>query len=207
MKSDVVDYEKRLADDLTWAYGEAGMFFDQHGAIHATIVAITRKLDELGIPYAVVGGMAMFAHGYRRFTEDVDLLIPPEGLARLHESVDGLGYVPAFPGSRNLRDAATGVRIEFLLSGEFPGDGKPKPVAFPHPAANCIERDGVRYLNIEKLVELKLASGLSSPGRLRDLADVQELIRALRLPFDLPLDPSVLPEYQRLWRSIEETPS
>ncbi len=36
----------------------------------------------------------------------------------------------AFPGAtRKFKDAQTGVEIEILTSGSFPGDGKPKPVA------------------------------------------------------------------------------
>ena len=114
-----------------------------------------------------------------------------EGLQRIHESMEGLGYLPPFAGSKHLRDAESGVRIEFLVAGDYPGDGKPKPVAFPDPAAVGVERDGVRYLSLPKLIELKLASGLTNPLRLKDIADVQELIRLLKLPADIAgqLDP------------------
>ena len=54
-------------------------------------------------------------------------------LSAIHAKLEGLGYVPPFSGSKNLRDTEHGVRIEFLIAGEFPGDGKPKPVAFPEP--------------------------------------------------------------------------
>ena len=145
---------------------------------------IAQRLRELNVPYAVAGGMAMFFHGFRRFTEDVDILVTREGLERLHQKLEGLGYVPLFPGSKNLRDAESGVRIEFLVTGDYPGDGKPKPVAFPDPEQAGVERDGIRWLNLPALVELKLASGMTAPGRLKDLADVQELIRLLRLPAD-----------------------
>jgi len=33
------------------------------------------------------------------------------------------------------------VRIEFLVSGQYPGDGKPKPVAFPDPADVAVKID------------------------------------------------------------------
>ncbi|HMO25596.1 MAG TPA: hypothetical protein PKB10_04950 [Tepidisphaeraceae bacterium] len=95
--------------------------------------------------------------------------------------MDGLGYLPPFAGSKHLRDTETGVRIEFLVTGGYPGDGKPKPVAFPDPADVAVEIDGARVLSIEKIVELKLASGMTNPGRLKDLADVQELIRFANL--------------------------
>ena len=74
-------------------------------------------------------------HGFRRFTEDVDILVTRDGLKAIHAHLEGLGYVPPFTGSKNLRDTEHGVRIEFLIAGEFPGDGKPKPVAFPGPRA------------------------------------------------------------------------
>ena len=48
-------------------------------------------------------------------------------------------------------------------SGGFPGDGKPKPVAFPDPAGASVDIGGIRYLSLEKLVELKLASGMTNP--------------------------------------------
>jgi hypothetical protein len=162
-------------------------------------------LSELNIPYAVAGGMAMFFHGFRRFTEDVDILVTREGLDRLHQELEGLGYVPVFPGGKNLRDADSGVRIEFLVTGDYPGDGRPKPVAFPDPEQAAIERDGIRCLNLPTLVELKLASGMTAPARLKDLADVQELIRLLRLPADFAdqLQPFVREKYTELWQTMQ----
>jgi hypothetical protein len=57
-------------------------------------------------------------------------------------------------------------------------------------------------------VELKLASGLSAPHRLQDLADVQNLISKTSLPLELAerLDPSVRDEYRRLWKIAEAAP-
>jgi hypothetical protein len=63
----------------------------------------------------------------------------------------------------------------------------------------------VRFITLEKLVELKLASGMTAPHRLRDLADVQDLIIALDLPLELEekLDASVRAEYRRLWQAAQ----
>ena len=115
--------------------------------------------------------------------------------------------MPLFSGSRHLRDADSGVRIEFLVTGDFPGDGKPKPVSFPNPNQASVEKDGVRWLSLERLIELKIASGMTSPGRLRDLADVQELIRILRLPSDFAeqLNPFVRDQYAQLWSSVQHS--
>jgi hypothetical protein len=161
---------------------------------------IAARLNELEIPYAVVGGMALFQHGYRRFTEDVDILVTLEGLEKIHESLDGLGYVRPFSKSKNLRDTEAGVRIEFLIAGQYPGDGLPKPVVFPDPSDAAVNLDGVRVLKLEKLIELKLASGMSSPHRLRDLADVQEFAKYVKLSPDFAqrLNPYVRDKFTEL---------
>jgi hypothetical protein len=149
--------------------------------------------------------MALVAHGYARTTVDVDVLVTQNGLDTAHQALDGLGYVPPFPGSKNLRDTQTGVAIEFLVSGQYPGDGKAKPVVFPEPSAVAVEIDGIRFVALPKLIELKLASGMTNPGRLRDLADVQELIRVLKLPPDYAeqLDPYVRAKYAELWAGLQ----
>ena len=190
------------------AIAEAGRFFMKTDPVHETLRNITSRLDALSIPYAVVGGMALVAHGYDRTTVDVDLLLTPQGLDAARENLEGLGYVSAFAGSKNLRDTSTGVRIEFLITGQFPGDGKPKPVAFPDPASSSIELDGIRYLRLPTLVELKLASGMSAAHRLKDLADVQELIKALQLPreFGDGLNPYVREKFTELWEAVHNSP-
>ena len=180
---------------------EGSRFFQGTSETHLTLKRIARKLGELGIDYVVVGGMAMFQHGYRRFTEDVDLLVTREGLKEIHQKLEGLGYLRPFQGSKSLRDTEHGVKIDFLLAGEFPGDGKPKPIAFPTPASVADEIDGIRYVNLQALIELKLASGMTSSERMKDLADVVELIKALDLPaaFAGRLNPYVQDKYKRLW--------
>ena len=52
------------------------------------------------------------------------------------------------------------------------------------PRDVAIEEDGVFYLRLPALVELKLASGMTGADRMKDLADVQELIKLLSLPED-----------------------
>lgn len=205
----MVIYEELLDRNLDWALREGSMHFEKDSAVHKTLRRIADRLEQLGIPYAIAGGMAMFFHGYRRFTEDVDILVTAEGLNRIHEELEGRGYLPPFSRSRNLRDTELGVRIEFLVAGQYPGDGKPKPVAFPDPAEAAVEIEGVRIVSLPKLIELKLASGITNPRRARDLADVQELIDRLKLPDDLAdvLDPTVREKYRELWQIVRDYPS
>ena len=131
----------------------------------------------------------------------MNILVTKDGLRRIHNELEGLDYFPPYAKSKHLRDTEFGVRIEFLTTGEYPGDGKEKPVAFPDPAAASFISDGVHYLKLPTLVELKLASGMTNAGRLKDLSDVLELIKILSLPenFTDQLNPFVRTKYLELW--------
>jgi hypothetical protein len=181
-------------------------FFMGEGPVHQTLRELARRLDEQGIAYAVIGAMAFFLHGYRRETVDVDLLLTREGLARFKETLIGLGYVPAFTGAnKHFRDTRTGVSVDIITAGEYPGDGKPKSVAFPDPKTASESKGGIRIIKLASLIELKLASGISAKARLKDLADVQEAIKELKLPRSLgdALDPYVSAAYHSLWDGVE----
>ena len=203
-------YELRLRHDFRWAMSESTRFFQGTSGLQQTLRELAKKLDALGIAYAVVGGMALLEHGYARMTEDVDLLVTRADLKKIHAGLEGLGYRREFAGSKNLRDTSTQVKIEFVLSGDFPGSGKPQPLAFPNPGEIEIsEHDGVKFIGLAPLIELKLASGMTGgPGRAKDLVDVQQLITLLRLPCDLAerLNEYVRPRYRSLWDELHAEP-
>jgi len=172
------------------------------GKVHKTLKQLARDLEQEGISYAFIGGMALNLWGYSRETVDVDVLLTAGGLEQFRNRFVGRGYVLGFPeASKTFRNVDTQVKIEVITAGEYPGDGKPKSVAFPDPATARQNRDGYWIVTLEKLIELKLASGLSAPHRMKDLVDVQELIGILQLPAELAeqLDESVRGEYRRLW--------
>src|SRR6266568_1530027 len=103
------------------AIEEASRFFMKQGPVHEALRRIAAKLKELKISYAVAGGIALVAHGYDRNTVDVNVLVTAEGLRAVTRALEGLGYVPRFVGSKQLRDVQESVRIEFLVSGQCPG--------------------------------------------------------------------------------------
>jgi hypothetical protein len=183
----------------------ARRFFMGEADVQRALERLARVLDDKGIPYAIVGALALNEWGYRRVTVGVDVLLTPDGFRTLKAEVLGLGYVETSPGSRGLRDTEAGVDIDVLLTGEYPGDGKPKPVAFPDPAEVAVRSRRVALLPLAKVIELKLASGISAPHRLKDLADVLELVRALSLPREMAdsLDASVRAKYDELWQAAQ----
>ncbi len=181
----------------------AGRFLLGRSDVHKALEKLVARLEGADIPYAIVGGMALNAAGYERVTADVDVLLTHAGLEAFKRQALGRGYLEKFPGSRGVRDAENSVDIDIVLTGDFPGDGLPKPVAFPDPAEVAVKGQSVALLPLPRLLELKLASGISAPHRLRDLADVLEVIRILDLPaeFEDELDPYVRAKFQELWQA------
>ena len=200
----MADFEQIISSP-TAAYEEGLAFFRGQGVLNRTLLRIVADLERNGIDYAVIGAIALNQHGYKRFTEDVDILLTKEGLRKFQEHLVGLGYRPEFPGAtRQFRMTAENVRVEVVTTGEYPGDGLPKPVVFPDPSENVEEIDGVRTITLEKLIELKLASGMTAADRLKDLADVQEIIKikGLGSEFAEKLDESVREKFRELQQAI-----
>jgi hypothetical protein len=99
--------------------------------VHDTLQRIARRLSELNVDFALAGGLAVGLRGHLRVTVDVDILLTARGLERFKAASLGGGYVEKFPGSRGVKDAQTGVNIDFLVSGGFPGDGCRNRCGFP----------------------------------------------------------------------------
>jgi len=149
------------------------MFFEGRDQVHHSMRRLVRKLEKANIPYALVGGLAVKAHGYRRTTNDVDVLLTPEGFTTFRKRFVPKDYDPVAGRRRRLVDRANGVTVDFLLTGQFPRDGRPGPIAFPDPSTTSETIEGIRILNLPALMVLKLAA-----RRHQDFADVVNLIRA-----------------------------
>lgn len=163
-------------------------------------------LEAEGVPYVVIGALALNEYGHKRVTVDVDLVMRAADLQSFKQRWLGRGYAERVPGTGKLLDTEFDVHIDVLSTGRFPGDDKPKPIAFPDPATTAIRGKPFALLPIEKWIELKLASGIVAAHRLKDLADVQELIRAAHLPISMAdaLDPWVRDKFLELWHAVDK---
>ncbi|MEZ4225346.1 MAG: hypothetical protein R3B13_30625 [Polyangiaceae bacterium] len=210
-----------LPEDSTWGAGwrsaaesaelsrnvdHCWRFFVGEADVQRAAQKIVAILEAENIPYAMIGALALNEYGYRRVTVDVDLVMREEDLQRFKARHLGRGYAERVPGTGKLVDTEFGVHVDVLSTGRYPGDGKPKPVAFPDPAAVAIRGAPFALLPIERWIELKLASGMVAAHRLKDLADVQELIRAAKLPKAMAdrLDPWVRDKFLQLWSAVEQ---
>jgi hypothetical protein len=60
---------------------------------------ILRALNDADVRYLIVGGLAVVAHGYVRFTQDIDLVIQleRENVLRAMNALTTIGYRPLIP--------------------------------------------------------------------------------------------------------------
>ncbi len=203
----MVTYTDRLNANLRWAFLEGSLHFERENSVHKAMERITHLLEPFGIPYVILGEMALFFHGVRRFSEEIDILVRREGLEKILHRSEDLGLVSSCFECHHVHDADSGVRINFFLAGDTPGTTPPQPVSFPDPVGAEVVIEGMRFISLPRLIELKLASGMAHPKRLHDLADVQWTIETLRLAEDFAsqLHPFVQEKYREVWK-IATTP-
>ncbi len=185
---------------------QADLFFMGKSPIHDTMQRMSSTLREMNIPFAIAGAMAANVYGHRRTTVDVDVLMRREDLQRFKEKWLGRGWIDVFEGSKGFRNTETNVKVDVLLTGDFPGDGLNKPVAFPDPESVAkLRDDGLPYLSLPTLIELKLASGMTAVHRPRDLDDVIQLIRINKLPIEYVehLNPYVRKKFNEMWHAAQ----
>src|SRR5690242_423436 len=80
--------------DLDRRLREIAMFFRKNDPVHQSLRRLAKRLERAGIPYAVMGAMAVNLHGARRTTDDVDVLLTPEGLQRFRNELLPKFYKP-----------------------------------------------------------------------------------------------------------------
>jgi hypothetical protein len=147
------------------------MFFEGKDALHQTMRRLVKRLEKAGVAYAIVGGMAVYAHGHERTTGDVDILLTSQGFVKFQELFVPKNYGPVPNRRRRFVDRKNQLTLDVLITGYFPGTGKPGPISYPDPEAVRERIKSVYYVDLVTLLQLKLAA-----RRHQDFADVVSLI-------------------------------
>ena len=178
-----------------------GRFFMGQSEAQLALYRLTAILEAEGLPYAIIGAFALNEYGHRRVTVDVDLVMREQDLQTFKSRHLGKGYAER-AGTGKLIDTEHGVNVDVPSTGRFPGDDKPKPIAFPDPAITAVRGERFALLPMARFIELKLASGMVAAHRGKDLVDVQELIRSAALPRETvgELHPWVQEKFLELWQ-------
>ena len=156
-----------------------------------------------GIEHAVVGGVAVCLHGYRRNTIDLDLLVRSTDSANLKATLEA-GGIPWDSENREFR-SPSGIPVLLLFAGEREGRGI--DAVFPDPA-DCdavTSIEGLPVLNLAQLIQAKIACGLGDMRRThKDFADVVELIQIHQLDgsFTRHLSKSVRKGFRKLLKHV-----
>lgn len=201
----------RLSPEAEARFVEAsaycGRFFMGEADAQRALYRLTTILEAEDLPYAIIGAFALNEYGHRRVTVDVDLVMRDEHLSEFKRRHLGNGYEERVPGTGKLRDSVHNVNIDVLSTGRFPGDDKPKPIAFPDPATVALRGKQFALLPMPRYIELKLASGMVAPHRGKDLVDVQELIKSAGLPRSVAdeLHPWVRNKFLEIWQLAQAT--
>lgn len=161
-------------------------------------------LDAAGLPHALVGGVAVLLHGYRRNTVDVDVLIRSQDAGVAKQTLERASF--SCDSEQCEFRGAEGIPVQFLLSHESASDDATYGVRLPDPADadSVVVIDGLPAVSLARLIEIKLACGLGNLRRThRDFADVVELIVVHQLggEFARFLHKSVRPTFRKLVRN------
>lgn len=168
--------------------------------LEQTVRAAVTALADREIPHLVAGGLAVQEHGYHRVTLDVDLVVPDILEALEFLTADLSGPFVRIPGCEDrVRDQRNGVFVDLLPAGKVLRRGCQVP--FPEPTEVSEEP---RFVSLEQLISLKLDSWSNNPTRrLKDKADVVELIQVRHLSRDLNVADAVRQHYVEAWDGLQ----
>jgi hypothetical protein len=157
-----------------------------------SVEAIVRTLNGAQVQYLIVGGLAVNAHGYERFTNDVDLVIglEPDNIIRGLRSLLAIGYhlrIPVTPEQfadpalreqwrrdKNMTvlplwsDEHRRTPIDIFVYEPFDFAGEQARALRLPLAADAV----APIVGLESLLALKRAA-----GRLQDLTDIEKLTK------------------------------
>ena len=190
---------------------EPGKVFALNGDFKSSpLLSTARRLHACfareGIPYAIIGGMAVARNGAVRTTIAVDVLLRKEDRRRATAAVSE-DFTAAPDGAR---DRTNQVEVDFLFSGDDWGMIVPMPE--PGEDAEFDNALGANFMSLRGILALKTAVYLHKKKEdgielaAKDLADVVALLRAnpgaLDSGFLSSLQPALRRELKRIQRRI-----
>ena len=146
-------------------------------ALREQLREVLEALRECNPPPALIGGLALAAHGYVRATRDVDFLIAAEDADRAERALAAIGYarVHRSNDAANYRRGEQGV--DFLYATRPIARGL---LARAQPVAGF----DARVIGVEGLIGFKLQAHANAPDRPQDVNDIRELVARHRETLD-----------------------
>jgi hypothetical protein len=140
------------------------------------IQEISKRASEAGLPFLVIGGYAVLAHGYLRTTDDLDLITSYGRRTEWSRLLSGFGMLVKNDAATFLQfepQNAAGMKVDLMFVSEEVF-GKPGQAAIEAE----VEGTTVKVVALLHLIALKCHALLHSKSmrRLKDMDDLIHLI-------------------------------
>jgi hypothetical protein len=147
-------------------------------------------LNDAGMSYALIGGLALSTHGVVRGTADIDLLLEASQGEELAMALARLGYHCLHRSADAGNYARDDQRVDLLyahrpVARRLLAAAKERPTPFGR----------LRVISAEGLIGFKLQALVNDPRRTQDLEDIRALLKSNRGHLDI----GELREYFRLF--------
>jgi len=143
------------------------------GALAALALALTKS----GAPWMIIGGIAVIAHGVRRFTTDIDAAVRGDAISvdRLIAALDRHEIIP------RIRNASTFAKENLVLLARHAPTGVDLDVSlawstFEHDAIEAAERTAFGRVQVPMSTAEDLVVFKAIAGRPRDIDDAEALL-------------------------------
>jgi hypothetical protein len=124
---------------------------------------LDKILKQIKVAADLIGGVALQYYGYKRYTEDIDLLIDRSNYDVLANAIINTG---GFSLGKNNRFELNNYQIQICYDGLKVGD-----TIFPKPSSSS---HGLNVISLKILLKMKMEAGMN---RAKDRADFIELIK------------------------------
>jgi hypothetical protein len=176
----------------------------ENESLWQTAERVHSALSSRQIPHAILGGVAVSLHGYRRNTVDVDVLVRRGDTDSIRVAMAEIGF-QWDDHTREFR-SLVGTPVHFVIAGERAGADSLVRLPDPESPGTVEQLEGLPVLSLARLVESKIAAGEGNLRRAyKDFADVIELVAIHRLDgsFARHLHRSVRKQFRELARRAQ----
>jgi predicted nucleotidyltransferase len=143
--------------------------------LRTVLLELDEALREAGIDHALIGGLALAAHGAGRATVDLDLLADGTRADDVDRIVRSRGYDPLHRSEHAANYASSDARrgrVDFLFARRSYGRAM-----LARAESRRVLGTSIRVVDAADLIGLKVQASSNDPGRrLRDMADVERLL-------------------------------
>jgi predicted nucleotidyltransferase len=155
---------------------------------------ISRKASERNLPFIIIGGHAVMAHGFVRATSDWDLLICKEQAGEWRAAMESLGFGLHFTGATFLQfqpPPGEPAALDLMLVDE-----KNFEQMLAAASSHEVEGVGIKVVSMHHLFALKCHAFKNNPHRaMKDIDDIVQLVRINKLDLNEPALKSILMKY------------